>query len=276
MNITCKLTLKVFSVVAPAVTLFSSASPGLAATFANAKTLNSLFELSHSPTNIATFTDTQTVAIAHRGFAITFASANANFDVNFCLEPNNCLTGANSYSQAQAQGNGQEYLGLAEGTAILAGYQFQISENSEFSFKFYSILNGEVSQNLISKQFAKATNNIAFYLFEDSSQTLLDFLTLNSSLDSANQYDVSIQNSNGFNLFLSPFNQVNGNLVSNSLLLFGLYSRQFSQPQSLTLITTQVSSTIVQALEPSTSVCLLVFGALGTALGLKNKVKISQ
>jgi len=276
MNITCKLTLKVFSILAPAVTLFSSVYPGLTATFANAQTQTSLFELSHSPTNIATFTDTQTVAIARRGFAITFASANANFDVNFCLEPNYCLTEANSYSQAQAQGNGQEYLGLAEGTAILAGYQFQISENSEFSFKFYSILNGEVSQNLISKQFAKATNNIAFYLFEDSSQTLLDFFTLNSSLDSANQYDVSIQNSNGFNLFLSPFNQVNGNLVSNSLLLFGLYSRQFSQPQSLTLITTQVSSTIVQALEPSTSVCLLVFGGLGTALGLKNKVKISQ
>ncbi|MFM6357230.1 MAG: hypothetical protein ACKPH7_27465, partial [Planktothrix sp.] len=266
MNITCKLTLKVFSILAPAVTLFSSVYPGLTATFANAQTQTSLFELSHSPTNIATFTDTQTVAIARRGFAITFASAYANFDVNFCLEPNYCLTEANSYSQAQAQGNGQEYLGLAEGTAILAGYQFQISENSEFSFKFYSILNGEVSQNLISKQFAKATNNIAFYLFEDSSQTLLDFFTLNSSLDSANQYDVSIQNSNGFNLFLSPFNQVNGNLVSNSLLLFGLYSRQFSQPQSLTLITTQVSSTIVQALEPSTSVCLLVFGGLGTAL----------
>lgn len=276
MNITCKLTLKVFSILAPAVTLFSSVYPGLTATFANAQTQTSLFELSHSPTNIATFTDTQTVAIARRGFAITFASANANFDVDFCLEPNNCLTEANSYSQAQAQGNGQEYLGLAEGTAILAGYQFKIAENSEFSFKFYSILNGEVSQNLISKQFAKATNNIAFYLFEDSSQTLLDFFTLNSSLDSANQYDVSIQNSNGFNLFLSPFNQVNGNLVSNSLLLFGLYSRQFSQPQSLTLITTQVSSTIVQALEPSTSVCLLVFGALGTALKLKNKAKIYQ
>lgn len=276
MNITCKLTLKVFSILAPAVTLFSSVYPGLTATFANAQTQTSLFELSHSPTNIATFTDTQTVAIARRGFAITFASANANFDVNFCLEPNYCLTEANSYSQAQAQGNGQEYLGLAEGTAILAGYQFKIAENSEFSFKFYSILNGEVSQNLISKQFAKATNNIAFYLFEDSSQTLLDFFTLNSSLDSANQYDVSIQNSNGFNLFLSPFNQVNGNLVSNSLLLFGLYSRQFSQPQSLTLITTQVSSTIVQALEPSTSVCLLVFGGLGTALKLKNKAKIYQ
>jgi len=276
MNITCKLTLKVFSILAPAVTLFSSVYPGLTATFANAQTQTSLFELSHSLTNITTFTDTQTVAIARRGFAITFASAYANFDVNFCLEPNNCLTEANSYSQAQAQGNGQEYLGLAEGTAILAGYQFKIAENSEFSFKFYSILNGEVSQNLISKQFAKATNNIEFYLFEDSSQTLLDFFTLNSSLDSANQYDVSIQNSNGFNLFLSPFNQVNGNLVSNSLLLFGLYSRQFSQPQSLTLITTQVSSTIVQALEPSTSVCLLVFGALGTALKLKNKAKISQ
>lgn len=276
MNITCKLTLKVFSILAPAVTLFSSVYPGLTATFANAQTQTSLFELSHSLTNITTFTDTQTVAIARRGFAITFASAYANFDVNFCLEPNYCLTEANSYSQAQAQGNGQEYLGLAEGTAILAGYQFKIAENSEFSFKFYSILNGEVSQNLISKQFAKATNNIEFYLFEDSSQTLLDFFTLNSSLDSANQYDVSIQNSNGFNLFLSPFNQVNGNLVSNSLLLFGLYSRQFSQPQSLTLITTQVSSTIVQALEPSTSVCLLVFGALGTALKLKNKAKISQ
>lgn len=276
MNITCKLTLKVFSILAPAVTLFSSVYPGLTATFANAQTLTSLFELSHSPTNITTFTDTQTVAIARRGFAITFASANANFDVDFCLEPNNCLTEANSYSQAQAQGNGQEYLGLAEGTAILAGYQFKIAENSEFSFKFYSILNGEVSQNLISKQFAKATNNIEFYLFEDSSQTLLDFFTLNSSLDSVNQYDVSIQNSNGFNLFLSPFNQVNGNLVSNSLLLFGLYSRQFSQPQSLTLITAQVSSTIVQAPEPSTSFCLLVFGALGTALKLKNKAKISQ
>lgn len=276
MNITCKLTLKVFSILAPAVTLFSSVYPGLTATFANAQTQTSLFELSHSLTNITTFTDTQTVAIARRGFAITFASANANFDVDFCLEPNNCLTEANSYSQAQAQGNGQEYLGLAEGTAILAGYQFKIAENSEFSFKFYSILNGEVSQNLISKQFAKATNNIEFYLFEDSSQTLLDFFTLNSSLDSGNQYDVSIQNSNGFNLFLSPFNQVNGNLVSNSLLLFGLYSRQFSQPQSLTLITAQVSSTIVQAPEPSTSVCLLVFGALGTALKLKNKAKISQ
>lgn len=276
MNTAFKLTLKFFSVVAPAVTLFSSVSPSFAATFANAQTLTSIFEFSHTPTNIATFTDTQTVAIARRGFAATFASANANFDVDSCLEPSTCLTEATSYSEAQALGNGQEYLGLAKGTAILAGYQFQISENSEFYFEFYSILNLEVSQNLISKEFAKARNNIGFYLFEDSSQTLLDFLTLNSSLNSANQYDVSIQHSNGFNLFSSSLNQVGGNLVSNSLLLSGLYSRQFNQPQSLTLMTVQVSSTIVQAPEPSTSVCLLVFGALGTALGLKNKVKNCQ
>jgi hypothetical protein len=276
MNTAFKLTLKFFSVVAPAVTLFSSVSPGFAATFANAQTLTSIFEFSHTPTNIATFTDTQTVAIARRGFAATFASANANFDVDSCLEPSTCLTEATSYSEAQALGNGQEYLGLAKGTAILAGYQFQISENSEFYFEFYSILNLEVSQNLISKEFAKARNNIGFYLFEDSSQTLLDFLTLNSSLNSANQYDVSIQHSNGFNLFSSSLNQVGGNLVSNSLLLSGLYSRQFNQPQSLTLMTVQVSSTIVEAPEPSTSVCLLVFGALGTALGLKNKVKNCQ
>lgn len=276
MNITFKVTLKFFSVVAPAVTLFSSISPSFAATFANAKAETSIYEFSHSPTNISTFTDTQTAAIAPRGFASAFASANANFDVGFCLEPDNCLTEANSDSQAQAQGNGQEYLGFAESQAILGGYQFQIGENSEFSFKFSSILNLDVSQNTIFKEFAKAKNNIAFFLFNDSSQTLLDFFTLNSSLDSANQYDVSIQNSNGFNLFSSPSSQVDGNLVSNSLFLSGLYSRQFSQPQSLTLITAQVSSTVVQAPEPSTSVCLLVFGALGTALRFKNKAKISE
>ncbi len=276
MNIAFKVALKLFSVVAPAVTLFSSVTPSLAATFANAQAETSIYEFSHSPTDIATFTDTQTLAIARRGFTFTFASANANFNVDFCLEPDNCLTEANSYSQAQSQGNGQEYLGLAEGTAILAGYQFQIAENSEFSFQFYSILSLNVSQNPIRKESAQAKNNIAFYLVDDLSQTLLDVFTLNSSLDSSNQYNVLIQNSKGFNLFSLPFSQVDGNLASNSLLLLGLYSRQFNQPQSLTLITAQVSSTIVQAPEPSTSICLLVFGVLGTALGLKNKAKISQ
>ena len=276
MNITFQVTLKLFSVVAPAVTLFSSVSPTFAATFANAKAKTSISEFSHIPTNISTFTDTQTAAIARGGFASTFANANANFDVYFCLEPGNCLTEAKSDSQAQAQGDGQEYLGFAESKAILGGYQFKIGENSEFSFQFSSILNLDVSQNSIVQEFAKATNNIAFYLFEDSSQTLLDFFTFNSSLDSANQYEVSIQNSNAFNVLSSPLSQIDGNLVSNSVLLSGFYSRQFSQPQSLSLITVQVSSSIVQAPEPSTSVCLLIFGALGTALGLKNKAKISQ
>ncbi|MGL4503433.1 MAG: PEP-CTERM sorting domain-containing protein, partial [Planktothrix sp.] len=117
---------------------------------------------------------------------------------------------------------------------------------------------------------------IGFYLFKNSTNSLLDFFSLNSSLNSSNKNDLSIQNSQGFQLSPLTTTNLEENQASVDILLSGLYSRQFSQRQHLTLITYQKSATIVQAPEPSTSVWLLIVGALGAALGLKKRSSLSD
>jgi PEP-CTERM putative exosortase interaction domain len=220
------------------------------------------------------FTDTQTLAVARKGAVLAEANANAYFDVNFCLEPDNCFPLTNS-SQAKTQGEGKEYLGLAQSQAAAIGYQFKIAENQEFAFDFFSALNLETQKSL-QQESTQAENSIAFYLFEDSTNNLLDFFSLNSSLNSFNEHNLSIQNSKGFQL--SPLTTTNHekNQASAEILLSGLYSRQFSQGQNLTLITYQTSSTKVKVPEPSTALSLLIFGVLGTVLGLKKRPSLSD
>ncbi|HBW57625.1 MAG TPA: hypothetical protein DEF27_07375, partial [Oscillatoriales bacterium UBA8482] len=203
------------------------------------------------------------------------ANANAYFDVNFCFEPDSCFPLTNNSSQAITLGEGEEYLGLAQSQAAAIGYQFKIAENQEFAFDFFSVLNLETQKSL-QQESTQSANYIAFYLFEDSTNNLLDFFSLNSWLNSANKHNLSIQNSQGFQL--SPLTTTNAeeNQASVNILLSGLYSRQFSQGQNLTLITYQKSATIVQAPEPSTSVWLLILGALGTVLGLKKRSTLSD
>ena len=275
MNIAPKSTMKSLIVATPVIALLSSVSPSFAGTLANAEADTLIYNFSQVPTSISTFTDTQTLALAWKGTVFAEANANAYFDVNFCLEPDNCFTLANNSSQAITLGEGQEYLGLAQSQAAAIGYQFEIAENQEFSFYFYSALNLETQKSL-PQESTQAENSIAFYLFEDSTNNLLDFFSLNSSLNSSNKHNLSIQNSQGFQL--SPLTTTNPeeNQASVNILLSGLYSRQFSEGQNLTLITYQKSATIVKAPEPSTALSLLIFGALGTALGLKKKSSLSD
>jgi len=275
MNIAPKSTMKSLIVATPVIALLSSVSPSFAGTFANAEAQTFIYNFSQVPTSISTFTDTQTLALAWKGTVLAEANASANFDVNLCFEPDNCFTLANNSSQAKTQGEGQEYLGLAQSQAAAIGYQFEIAENQEFAFDFYSFLNLETQKSL-QQESAQAANYIAFYLFEESTNSLLDFFSLNSSLNSANKHNLSIQNSQGFQL--SPLTTTNAeeNQASVNILLLGLYSRQFSEGQNLTLITYQTSSTKAKVPEPSTSVGLLIFGALGTFLGLKKKSSLSD
>ncbi|WRH67560.1 MAG: hypothetical protein RSE13_04105 [Planktothrix sp. GU0601_MAG3] len=267
--------MKLLIIATPAIALLSSVSPGLAGTLAKAEAQTLIYNFSQLPTKISTFTDTQTLALAQKGAVLASANANAYFDVN-CLEPDYCFPLANNSSQAITLGGGKEYLGLAQSQAAAIGYQFKIADNQEFSFDFLSFLNLE-TQKSQPQESTRAENSIAFYLFEDSTNTLLDFFSINSSLNSSNKHNLSIQNSNGFQL--SPLMTTTNheeNQASAEIFLSGLYSRQFSQGQSLTLITYQKSATIAQAPEPSTPVWLLIMGALGVALGLKKKSSLSD
>lgn len=275
MNTAPKASMKLFIIATPVIALLSSVSPGLAGTFAKAETETLIYNFSQVPTSISTFTDTQTLALAWKGTVLAEANASAYFDVNFCLEPNYCFPLANNGSQAITLGEGKEYLGLAQSQAAAIGYQFEIAENQEFSFDFLSILNLE-TQKSQQQESTQAANYIAFYLFEDSTNNLLDFFSLNSSLNSANDYDLFIQKSPGFQLSPSAITNVEENQASVNILLSGLYSRHFTEGQNLTLITYQTSSTKVKVPEPSTALSLLIFGALGTALGLKKRSSLSD
>ncbi|VXD24599.1 conserved exported hypothetical protein [Planktothrix serta PCC 8927] len=275
MNIPSKSTMKSFIVATPVIALLSSISPSFAGTLATAEAETLIYNFSQVPTSISTFTDTQTLALAFPGTVFAEANANAYFDVNFCLEPDYCFPLANNSSQAITVGEGQEYLGWAQSQAAAIGYQFEIAENQEFSFDFLSILSLGTQKSL-QQESTQAANYIAFYLFEDSTDTLLDFFSLNSSLNSANNYDLSIEKSNGFELSLLETTNAEENQASVNILLSGLYSRQLSEGQNLTLIAYQTSSTIVKAPEPSTSIGLLIMGALGIALGWKKKSNLSD
>ncbi|MEA5500953.1 hypothetical protein VB834_17820 [Limnoraphis robusta Tam1] len=243
-------------------TLTVTSSPSIAATFASSSANAFLHSFSHAPLSIETLTDTETFTFASSG------SVDANADSDAFFYNQIPLTFAVNSSLAKAEGYGQKYVGIAESEAAVIGRQFYIEAGSTFSFDFLSSLELETSIEKPPGEAAIAQGNISFFLFDDSTQKPIDFLTISGRLETAGNDDFfEVKASDGFNFLLDYSEQeFGGNQEFITAEYLGEFSRYFSEDTSLTLVEVKTNAVLVKAPEPSSFVAFFIFGVTGVAL----------
>src|SRR5690242_9261797 len=104
-----------------------AASPSQASTLAYSGSEFEFYNFSHNPDTVSTLANTNTDVFSHGGSISALANAKANFKVNPAL--------AFNYSVAQAFGENQDYVGLAQSDAQVIG-NFLVDAGNSFSFDF--------------------------------------------------------------------------------------------------------------------------------------------
>ncbi|MFB2937759.1 PEP-CTERM sorting domain-containing protein [Aerosakkonemataceae cyanobacterium BLCC-F154] len=258
-------------VVTPLVASFSVASSAsLAATLAFSESRFELKDFSHTPLDTATLTDTQTLAISTSGDVTAFANAEALFIPD--------ETKAENFSLSTAQGEGVEYLGVAESLAAVIGYDFQVNPG-EFSFNFRGALNlGTAIENEKSES-ANAYGNILFQLVNSVTGEVIDYFALYGGLNTPGEGDYLDYEYSG-NITFTEEPDLTTDFNSNTEFAIasvkGTYSRTFDSLTYLTLLEVKNNEVAVKAPEPSATLALLFFSILAISYGAKNKLTNSK
>ncbi len=243
-------------------TLTLSSSPSFAATFASSFSKAFLYNFSHNPLRIETITDANTFTFASSGSV----NADANSDALFINQIP--FTFATNDSLAQAEGHGQEYVGIANSEAAVIGRHFLIPGGSTFSFDFLSFLQLNTSIENPPGEAAIAEGNISFFLFDDATGNILNSFWISGRLTTDDTQDFfAVEATEGFK-FLTDFSiqDFGGNEESIRAFYAGNFSRYFSENTSLTLVEVKTNYAFVKAPEPSSFVALFLFGVTGVAL----------
>lgn len=220
-----------FLLATPLVTALSiGIAPSNAAIIAGSAAEVSIDNFSHRPNETATSTNTNTQTIANKGAVISEAKADAVFLSN-CQQ----LLAAN-LSQAKVQGDGSNYLGLAESQASILG-DFSIDAKETFSFTFQTVLHLLTSVDNPQSERASAKGNISFSLIDTISNILLDSFQINGSLDSFKFPNLSLSYSNSFNPTNINFDFLTqGSTNTIKFDTSGVYSRTFNSATNLRLV----------------------------------------
>lgn len=220
-----------FFFVTPLVTNLSlGIAPSSAAIIAGSAAQVAIENFSHRPTETGTSTNTNALAIANEGTVISEANADAVFLSN-CHQ-----LLATNLSQSQVQGDGSNYLGLAESQASILG-DFSIDAEETFSFTFQTVLNLLTSVDNPQSERASAKGNISFSLIDTVSNLLLDSFQINGSLDSFNFPNLTLSYSNSFNPTNINFDFLTqGSTNSLKFDTSGVYSRTFNSATNLRLV----------------------------------------
>ncbi|KKD34803.1 MAG: hypothetical protein WAN66_19940 [Limnoraphis robusta] len=244
-------------------TLTLTASPSLAYTFARSAIQGYLDWFSHDPLSTETLTDAEIFTFATNGSVDASAATNAIFNIE--IPP----TSARNFSVAEASGFGQEYIGIANSQAAVIGLNFFIEAGSTFSFDFGSRFQLETASDSPVGKTAIAEGNMFVFLFEDSTEQMIDFFTISGRIETAGNDDFfEINSSDNFTsstAFTSDADYGH-NLKLMGGLYFGEFSRYFSEDTSLTLVEIQTNYAMVKAPEPSSFVAFFIFGVTGVAL----------
>ncbi|MEG3846113.1 PEP-CTERM sorting domain-containing protein [Microcoleus sp. herbarium19] len=220
-----------FLFVTPLVTGLSlGIAPSSAAIIAGSAAQVAIENFSHRPTDTGTSTNTNTLAIANEAAVLSQANADAVFLSN-CHQ-----LLASNLSQSQVQGDGSNYLGLAESQASILG-DFSIDAKETFSFTFQTVLNLLTSVDNPQSERASAKGNISFSLIDTVSNLLLDSFQINGSLESFNLPNLSLSYTNSFNPTKINFDFLNqGSTNTLKFNTSGVYSRRFNSATNLRLV----------------------------------------
>ncbi|MGB3755537.1 MAG: PEP-CTERM sorting domain-containing protein [Rivularia sp. (in: cyanobacteria)] len=241
-------------------------SPAKAATLAFSNSEVEFTNFSQTPSNVATFTGAETLAIGNGGSVVAIAEAEA-----FFLQVPPFATNSNL---SLAFGENQNYLGFADSQSQIIG-NFNIQAGTNFSFDFTANLNLLTSIDNPPAENARASGDISFLLFDIENNTVLDFLSLTGNLVTEGDNDfIAFQKSDNVNLNQEDANRDFGG-KEESLIAFveGSVERYFVDDTNLALVESERNRAIVQAVpESSISFALLVSGSV-IAVVLKRRRK---
>lgn len=240
-------------------------SPSKAATFAISNSQVGFENFSQIPSDVATFTDTDTLTDGENGRVRAIANASANFLQIPPLAVNSNLS--------LAFGENQDYLGLAESQSEIIG-NFDIEADTNFTFDFSAFLNLETSIDNPPGENARASGDISFLLFDIENNNVLDFFSLTGNLSTEGENDfIALQKSDRVNISQRVVDtNFGGNEESLVAFVGGSYKRNFTDETNLALIEFKRNRVRVTAPEPSISLALLVSsGVIGVVLKRRRK-----
>jgi hypothetical protein len=251
--------------------------PTFAATLATSESQVNLDNFSHTPLQIETLTDTETVAVASDGQVAVDAIADATFLPN----PSDQMTQAHNISLSTARGEGDRYLGVAESLAAVIGYNFKVEAGETFSFDFNAVLGLETSIDHSQFEQANAEADILLTLYESKSSfdladmQVLDFLSLSGELTTSKGKDF-LNHNHSSSITYAPGTFVDTSFTDNQDVAIasvqGNFSRTFDSLTYLTLVEIKTNQANVKTTpEYSSLFALLVFCLISVRCKLKRQ-----
>lgn len=264
------------SAIAPLI-LSISVSPSLAATLASSEARFNIDNFSHNPLGIQSLTAARTVAIATSGQVTAENEVFSTIEVN----PSPRSTFIDNSSFSRANGDGDNYFGLADSLTEVIGYNFLVGMGETFSFNFKGFLNLETSIDSPQTESASAAETLSLQLYDSTNEgnwIPLDSFGLSGALTTLGNGDfLSSNNSASISLdprrtsFVTSFGETKEFAKAS---VQGDFSRAFDSSTSLTLVeakSSQASVAVSAVPEPSSTIASLLLGL--TALGYKIRSK---
>lgn len=267
--------------VTSAITTFAvniTASSSLAATLASSEATAESYNFSYSLQDIRILTDTNVnlSTVASDGVVVAQANANAVAQV----DPNHPPQGFSNFSFSLANGEGNNYLGLAQSQAEVIAYDFSVGDSKPFSFDFNAALNLSTSIDNPQTESANADGQLSFNLYDSTDSNnlkWLDALTISGSLITPGNGDyLNSQKSNNFTLTSSSQGTSFGGTQETAFSsVQGQFSRSFTNPIHLTLVEIKTNEAIVSSVPEPSNTLGLVFGGL-LYVGMRAGSKIAK
>ncbi|MDJ0795928.1 MAG: PEP-CTERM sorting domain-containing protein [Calothrix sp. MO_167.B12] len=277
-----RLSLLLAPVVATSVL---AASPSKAATLSFSQAELTISDLTAQSSFLDSLNEADTDAISKDENApVEVINSPAAVNItNKILEPIKIET----FAISEAFGQNKDYLGTGNTNAKIVG-NFDVAQGEQFAFSFEAFVDLETRIDTPSIENAQARAEVGFWLFdttglnekdlENFSDNLfadtninfadraLEYFTLGANLNTLGNDD-NISSNKSDNIFLNVQEKVvdfeEDNLNEFTTALFqGSLERTFDKESKLTLFATRRTQVRVAAPEPSTSLALLISGAL--------------
>lgn len=253
-----------------------TASSSLAVTLASSEATAESYNFSYSLQDVRILTDTNVnlSTVASDGVVVAQANANAVAHVN----PNNPPQGFSNFSFSLANGEGNNYSGLAQSQAEIIAYDFSVGNSKPFSFDFDTALNLSTSIDNPQTESANVDGQVSFNLYDSTDSNnlkLLDSLTISGNLVTPGNGDyLNSQLSNSFTLTSSSKDTSFGGTQKAAFSsIQGNFSRSFTNPTLLTLVEVKTNDASVLAVpEPSNTLGLVFYGLLCVGVGAGSKL----
>jgi hypothetical protein len=241
-------------------------APSKAATFAFSEGNLVFKDFSKSPSNVATGTSANALAIGEGGIAQAIAEAEAIFLIEPAVAFNSSLS--------TVFGENGNYLAVAQSQASVIG-TFNIDANTNYSFNFLSNLELATSIDNPPQENARASGDISFALIDLKNDDILEFFSLVGNITTEGDDDfVALQKSDNVTItekFGAP--GFGGLQEFLTVSLEGSLERFFTNETTVALLEVKRNRAEVQAVpESSINFALLISGSV-VALAIKRRRK---